>query len=531
MPTPKWKLAALLTGTALILLTTHMAITSTPANAGDKPAADQAKGDDKAGGDKSGADKDWTPKHFTIDRSGTFNGKRVDYQVLAGETHLVNDKEEDAATVFSTAYVKKGVKDATQRPLIFLFNGGPGSASLWLHMGAWGPKRVDVPSDATNAGSPPYPLKDNPQSLLDVADLVFIDPVGTGYSRILPKGDEKDYYGVKQDAHSIAQFMRRWLTDHKRWNSPVFIGGESYGGMRIGALLPELLENGAPVGLNGLIVVSGAVDYGAFEFNRGNDVPYPAFLPTYAAVAWYHKKIADTSMGFDAFMNQVRKFAVEEYPVALLKGNRMSPAERKGVIDKLSRFTGLSPAYLDRTNLRVRDVRFAKELLRDQGKVVGIYDGRYTGQEYDSAGDTVDSDPSGYGVGAAFATTLQSYLLSDLNIKMDREYRTSGDVGKTWDWKTWGDEGGGYANVAPWYGDAMRQNPKLKVFMAGGWYDICVPFFSNENAMNANGVPTDRVTFSYYEAGHMMYLNRAALDKLTDDVRHFVRAAAPGAAE
>lgn len=471
------------------------------------------------------------PKSFTVDRSGTFGGVRVDYQVVAGETRLTNDKEEEVASVFSTSYLRKGVRDITRRPVIFLFNGGPGSASLWLQMGAFGPKRVDVPSDASNAGSPPYPIKDNPQSLLDVADLVFIDPVGTGYSRLLPGGEEKDFFGVKQDARSIAQFMRRWLSEHKRWNAPLFIAGESYGGNRIGALLPELMDLDTPVGINGLIVISGAVDYGQFEFNRGNDAPYPAYLPTYAAIAWFQHKIKDTGMGFDAFMAEVKRFAVEEYPVILLKGARLSAGERKAAIDKLARYTGLSPAYIDHANLRIREVRFAKELLRDQGKVVGVYDGRYTGQEYDAAGDVAETDPSSYGVGAAFATALHSYYLSDLNIKMGREYKVLTDFNSRWDWKIWGPEGGGFANVAPLYGDALRENPKMKVFMAAGWYDMSVPFFSNENAMNSNGVPPDRVAFHYYEAGHMMYLNRAALDKMTADIRRFVRENAPTAGE
>lgn len=496
-----------------------------PAQARDR-AGDDAKPASKSGEEKTALP---APKSFTAERSGTFGGQRMDYQVVAGETRLTNDKEEEVASVFATAYLRKGVRDITRRPVIFLFNGGPGSASLWLQMGAFGPKRVDVPSDARNAGSPPYPIKDNPQSLLDVGDLVFIDPVGTGYSRLLPGGDEKDFYGVKQDAKSIAQFIRRWLSDNKRWNSPVFIGGESYGGNRIGALLPELMDLDTPVGINGLIVISGAVDYGAFEFNRGNDAPYPAFLPSYAAIAWYHHRIQDTTMGFDAFMKEVERFAVEEYPAALLKGDRMSPAERQAVIAKLARYTGLSPAYIDHANLRIREVRFAKELLRDQSQVVGVYDGRYTGQEYDAAGEIAETDPSSYGVGAAFATALHSYYLGDLNIRMGREYKVLTDFNSRWDWKIWGPEGGGFANVAPWYGDALRENPRMKVFMAGGWYDLSVPFFSNENAMHSNGVPADRVSFHYYEAGHMMYLNRQALDKLTEDIRHFVRDAAPGA--
>ena len=256
--------------------------------------------------------------------TGKFNGQTVKYTVTAGDTHLKNDKGEAVASIFSIAYTKDGVKDARTRPVTFMFNGGPGSASIWLHMGVFGPKRIDVPSDAMNAGAAPYDVIDNPLSLLDVTDLIFIDPVGTGYSKIIGKGEGKDFWGLNEDAKSISQFIQRYVTKNQRWNSPKYVGGESYGTTRTAALVKELQQGYNSMALNGLILISSILDFQSIDGAPANDDPYVSFLPTFAAVAWYHGKVDKTGRTLDSFIEEARNFAINEYSVALLKGNRLT---------------------------------------------------------------------------------------------------------------------------------------------------------------------------------------------------------------
>lgn len=484
-----------------------------------------AKTDDASTGGK--AAPVGKPKRVTADRSGTFNGRRVDYTVVAGETFLKNDKGEPVASIFSTSYIKRDVANPATRPVTFLFNGGPGSASLWLHMGVFGPKRVQVPGDAENPGPPPYTLVDNAQSILDVTDLVFIDPVATGFSHVIGKGEDKNFTGYKEDAQSIAQFVRLWLGEHKRWNSPKFLGGESYGGIRTGAMLPELGGTDATVSLNGIILLSPALSYTGISFVRGNDVPFVDFLPTYAATAWYHKKIKDTAMGFDAFLKEVRQFAISEYAPALIEGSRMSPERRQVIVAKLARYTGLSPAYIDHANLRIEAPRFMKELLRDEGKSVGRIDSRYLGDDYDSVGDHPDVDPSLNGMSGAYSAAINSYFSNDLGIDMGREYKVLGSLYKTWNYASADSGPFRGVDVAPLIGDAMRQNKGMRAFIATGYYDLATPFFQTENEVANNGIPTDRVMINHYPGGHMMYVQPDALNKLTQDIRAFILTAAP----
>ncbi|MFC7335353.1 S10 family peptidase [Rhodocista pekingensis] len=464
------------------------------------------------------------PRTWKVERSGTFAGTKIDYSVVAHETRLKNDKGEPVADMFSIAYLRQGVKDPSRRPVTFLFNGGPGSASLWLHMGVFGPRRIDVPSDGGNAGAPPYPIVDNAQTILDVTDLVFIDPVGTGYSRVVGKGEEKDFLGVSEDARSVAKFIRQWLSDNKRWNSPKFLGGESYGAVRTAAVAKELSKGDSWVSLNGLLLISGAVDFATLDFGRGNDEAYWTFLPSYAATAWYHGKVPNKG-NFEAFIEEARRFALERYAPALLKGNRLTPAERAAIVKDLARFTGLSETYIDRANLRVSAARFQKELLRDQGKTIGRFDGRYTGEDFDDAGETFDNDPSYYGVAGAYTAAINDYMERDLGVDMDREYKVLGSMWNKWNWSVGENSSrNGYIDVTPWIGQAMRENKDLRTLSASGYYDLATPFFAKENTLNNNGVPTERVTFTYYQGGHMMYVNKPALDKLVDDVRKFIQA-------
>lgn len=454
---------------------------------------------------------------------GVFGGQSVAYTATTGETYLKDKDGKPLAAIFATAYVKDGA-DPKSRPVTFLYNGGPGSGSLWLHMGAFGPKRVVLP-DAQDDGAPPYPVIDNPESLLDVTDIVFIDPVGTGFAHTIGKKEAKDYWGVSADAKSIAEFIRIWLADNGRWSSPKYIGGESYGTTRSVALINELEGQYNDVAINGIILISAILDFGAPAEVPGNEMPYILNLPSMATTAWYHRKVANPPATVAEIAAQARAFAIGPYAAALLKGNALGAEERASVRAELARLTGLSEQYVDNANLRVAPGRFYKELLRDRGLAIGRLDTRYTGVDYDKAGEQPDNDPSFYGIDGAYTTAINSYLRDDLKLKMDRTYVTIGGV-RGWDWKL-ADQGGRdgevYVNVAPYLGKALRENSGLKVFVGQGWYDFATPFFGAEYSMNRPGFDPARIQFHYYDAGHMMYVRPDDLKKLTSDVRAFIR--------
>lgn len=455
-------------------------------------------------------------------RTGTFGGISVSYSATAKETYLKADDGTPKASIFSTSYIKDG--NDPNRPVTFLFNGGPGSGSLWLHMGAFGPKRVAIPSDARDDGAPPYRITDNPESLLDVTDIVFIDPVGTGFSHALGKTEAKDYWGVSADAKSVAQFIRIWLRENGRWNAPKFLGGESYGTTRSAAVVHELEGDYNDVALNGVILISTILDFGAQAEVEGNEMVYVVSLPSMAATAWYHNKVTDRPSTVEEFVAQARTFAAGEYLGALAKGSALADPERAAIRQKLARFTGLSEAFLDRANLRVVPGRFYKELLRDRGLTIGRLDTRYTGKDLDTAGEQPDNDPSFYGIDGGYTAAFNSYVRDTLGFKADREYVTIGGV-NDWDWKLdRRDDSAYYFNVAPYLGKALRENSGLKLFVAQGYYDFATPFFGAEYALSRPGFPADRIQFHYYGAGHMMYVRDEDLHKLSSDIRAFIRA-------
>lgn len=467
------------------------------------------------------------PARFESSGAVRIDGANVRYDVVAGETYLRDDDGEPEASIFSIAYTRQGDVDPRERPVMFVFNGGPGSASLWLHMGLFGPKRIALPSDAEDDGAPPYAMIDNAVSVLDIADLVFIDPVGTGYSRALGETDAKEFYGVQKDARAVGRFIRLWLTENGRWNSPKYLAGESYGTTRAAALVNELTSGWNDVALNGVVLISAILDFQTARFAPGNDTAHIAFLPSMAMAACYHGR-APSCEGEtpEAFAEEAREFAATDYASALLKGARLSDDERAAVVDRLAAFTGLSRDYVERAELRINAFRFMKELLRDEGLVIGRLDSRYTGRDADGVGETFDNDPSGYGVDSAYTAVMNDYLTRDLGVRMDRDYEVlSVSVNGQWSWDM--EDGGGwpaYVNVAPWLGTGMRENPDMRVFLAQGWYDLATPFFGAELAIQKNGVPYDRVTREYYEAGHMMYVHEPSLQKLAGDVRAFITA-------
>lgn len=487
-------------------------------------ASAAAEGDKSATDSNKAADAPIPAPVVSVTRhSGTFGGQAVAYTATAGETYLKDKEGKPLAAIFSTAYVKDGVSDPTSRPVTFLFNGGPGSGSLWLHMGAFGPKRVAIPSDAKDDGAPPYPIVDNGACLLDVTDIVFIDPVGTGFSRALGKTEAKEYWGITKDAKSINDFIRTWLTQNGRWNSPKFLGGESYGTTRSAAVVHELEGGYNDVALNGIILISTILDFGAQAEVPGNEMAYVLNLPSMAAAAWYHGKVQDKPP-LDMFVEEARQFALGDYAGALLKGNRLTGNERNVIRTRLAHFTGLTPEYLDRADLRVVPGRFYKELLRDRGLVIGRLDARYTGHDYDNAGEQPDNDPAFYGIDGGYTAAANSYIRSTLKFSPERQYVTIGGV-KNWDWKL-GEEdrdSNFYLNVAPYIGQALRENSGLKVFVAQGYFDFATPFLGAEYALSRTGIATDRIHFHYYGAGHMMYVRDADLAKLSGDIRSFIR--------
>jgi carboxypeptidase C (cathepsin A) len=481
------------------------------------PAAAQ----DKDGKDEKPAKVETVvPQVHTTRHSGVFGGQKIGYGATIAETIIAADDGTQKAAIVTTSYVKEP-RDPS-RPVTFLFNGGPGSGSVWLQMGAFGPKRVAIPSDARDDGAPPYPLVDNPDSLLDVTDLVFIDPPGTGFSHLIGKTEPKEFYGVTADAKAVAQVIRRWLNDNGRWSSPKYLGGESYGTTRSAAVVNELEGSTFnDVGLNGVILISTVLDFAAGADTPGNELSYITNLPSMAATALYHGKAAAPSV--EAFVEEARQFAIGPYAAALLKGQKLPAEERAAIRTQLARFTGLSEAFLERADLRVTPDRFYKELLRDRGLTVGRLDSRYTGRDYDSAGESPDNDPSFYGIDAGYTAAINSWARGSLGFVTDREYQSIGGIGRDWDWRIGGRDSNAYLNVTPYLGTALRQNSGMRIFVAQGYYDFATPFFAAEYALSRTGIPQDRVQFHYYDAGHMMYVRDQDRVKLSRDIREFIR--------
>lgn len=466
------------------------------------------------------AAKDYAANSASKIFTGTFGGRSVRYTATVQEQVLKGEDGTPKAAIVTSAYVAEP-RDPS-RPVTFLFNGGPGSGSVWLQMGAFGPKRVAIPSDARDDGGPPYPILDNPDSLLDVTDLVFIDPVGTGFSHTIGDTKGEDYWGITKDAKSVAQVIRQWLDANGRWNSPKFLGGESYGTTRSAAVVNELEGDYNDVSLNGVILISTVLDFAAGSEATGNELGYITTLPSMATTALFHGKTSAPSA--EAIAEEARQFAIGPYAAYLLKGQKASADERTQVRARLAYFTGLSEEYLEQADLRVTPGRFYKELLRDRGLTVGRLDSRYTGKDFDNAGEYPDNDPSFYGIDGGYAAAMNAWMRESIGYKTDQRYVTIGSVGP-WDWRLGdGRDSDAYLNVAPYLGRALRENSSLRIFVGQGWYDFATPFFAAEYALTRTGFPQDRIEYRYYDAGHMMYVRDEDRRKLSADVRAFIRA-------
>jgi carboxypeptidase C (cathepsin A) len=455
----------------------------------------------------------------------TLGGKPIAFTATAATVDLKDAKGETDARMFFVAYTAEGA-DAKQRPVTFAFNGGPGSASLWLHMGSFGPMRVDTP-DAQRTAPAPYRLVENTESLLDKTDLVFIDAVGTGFSRIVGKGEAKSFYGTDQDVAAFGQFIERWVSTNNRWNSPKFLLGESYGTTRGAALLGYLERKG--MAFNGAVFVSSYLnawdDFNGPPFS--NDRAYELYLPTMAATAWYHKRLDPAPTDLAPFLNEVRAFALGEYAQALEKGGKLDEATRKAIAARLHRYTGLPEAYILNANLRIDPNRFEKELLRGQRRTLGRLDARYRGIDHDAGGETPEYDAASAAFSAAFVATFNAYVRETLGYKTDDLYKPTNyeEVGKDWDDRHRTDAGRApMPDVAEDLRAVMSMNPNLRIFSANGYFDFATPFFETEYTLDHMGLDPKlegNISFGYYPSGHMIYLHEPSLKQMKADLARF----------
>ena len=449
------------------------------------------------------------------------SGAHFSYTVTTGMMPIRGEKGEKEADVFFMAYTREEGTDHAKRPLMFSFNGGPGSASVWLHLGALGPKRVKMLDDG-NLPAPPYQLVDNPESWLEHTDLVFIDPVGTGYSRPAKPELGKKFWGVKGDIESIGEFIRLYLTRYSRWTSPLFLVGESYGTTRAAGLSDHLLNHG--IALNGILLVSSILNFQTASFTRGNDLPYVLFLPTYTATAWYHKRLApELQNSLPETLAEAERWAETEYAAALMRGDALTAEERAAVIAKLSRYTGLEPRYLEDCNLRVEIFRFCKELLRTQRRTVGRLDSRIKGLDELASSETPDFDPSMSAIRPPYTALFNDYVRNVLKYETDEEYYIlGGGIKNPWDWNI---DRMGYADTSEALRAAFAKNPYMKLFVASGYYDLATPYFATEYTLAHMGLDPslrDNIQTGEYEAGHMMYIHTASLTKLKQDISAFL---------
>jgi carboxypeptidase C (cathepsin A) len=494
-----------------------------PALASAQEPSNQPKSESKPAEQKPAESAPPKEESSVTDHVIHLGGQTIPYKATASTTLLKNDKDEPTALIFSVAYTRSDVKDLSQRPIAFLYNGGPGSASLWLHMGAFGPRRV-LTSNAESTPPPPYKVVDNQNSLLDKADLVFIDPVGTGYSRAVGKAQDKDFWGIDSDVRSIAQFINTYVTRNNRWNSPKFLIGESYGTFR-SAALADYLQSNDGMYLNGIVLISTVLDMGTISFNPGNDLPYILYLPSYASTAWYHKTLSEQPPDLNAFLTQARQFASTEYAAALMKGSKLSDAERADVLKKLEYFTGLSEDYLKKAGLRVKLPQFTAELQRSRGLTTGRLDARFSGPQSDALTEYSEYDPLETATIGPFTAAFNSYLRDELKFSQDRKYvvlsqRANGE----WDWKHRSGRNYGFPgspNVEADLLDALISNPHLQVQVENGLFDLATPFFATEYTMDHLDLPQNlraNIHLEYYDAGHMMYLREDSLTKLKGNI-------------
>ena len=456
----------------------------------------------------------------------TLNHETINYTVTTGTIILkeedVDEGEKQKASIFYIAYTKDD--ELSSRPVTFSFNGGPGSSSVWLHLGLAGPKRVKMDFEGQPIG-PPYQLVDNEFSLFDQTDLVFIDPVSTGYSRSVPKEKPEQFHTVKKDIESVGEFIRIWTTRNKRWISPKFLMGESYGTTRAAGLAGYLHERHGMY-LNGIILISSILNFMTAKFDEGNDLPFILFLPTYTATAWYHKKLKQPLQdNLEKAIQESRQFALGEYTLALMKGNSLSQSERDDIVKKLVYLTGLSENYIKGTDLRINIHRFCKELLRDENKTIGRLDSRYIGFDRDAVGEFHEIDPSYAAILGPYTATMYDYLRRDLEYETDLPYEILKSLYQTWKFENYQNN---YVNTAKDLRKGFQLHPGLRVIVCNGYFDLATPLLASEYTFGHIPLPesqSSQIKMAYYKAGHMMYLHEPSLIRLSKDLHLFIKEA------
>ena len=456
--------------------------------------------------------------------SVTINGKIINYTATTGYMPLKTEDGKLRANIFYVAYTKDNSSDLAKRPITYTFNGGPGSSSVWLHMGVIGPKRI-VMSDKGNALTPPYSYTNNEFSWLDQSDLVFIDPVGTGFSRAAPGVDRAEFQGYDEDIQSVGEFIKLYTTKNKRWGSPKFLAGESYGTTRA-AGLSNYLQSAFKMYTNGIVLISAVLNFQTINFAIGNDLPFTLYLPSYAATSWYYKQLSPELQNKDlkSLMTEVENFSINEYATALMKGDRLSSTEYNSVVAKLHKYTGLPEDFIRSTNLRINLPQYNKELLRSEGKTVGRLDSRFTGRDFNDTGSSTEYDPSNTGtISGPYTAGALSYFGKELNYTNDLTYYIlGGGIGK-WNYSNVQNK---YLNVAEYLRQAMSVNPSLKVWVLGGYYDFATPYFASEYVIKHMGLRPEQqknINFTHYEAGHMLYIHMPSLKQMKIDADSFYK--------
>lgn len=480
------------------------------------PAFAQTEGESKLEAhSEPSSEADWSVTEHEV----TIAGKPVTYAATAGTIKLKDDKDKAKASMFFIAYTANHEGKPQDRPVMFCFNGGPGSSSVWLHMGCFGPRRVHM-DDVGHAVGPPYELKDNALSLLDTTDLVFIDPVSTGFSRAEEGTNADEYHSVSGDINSVADFIRLWITKNDRWLSPKYLAGESYGTTRAAGVANRLQSKG--IDLNGVVLVSAVLSFQTLRFDEGNDLPYQLYLPTYTALAHYHKQLDEElqKRALPELLDEVEAFSRKEYGPALMLGAELADKDRQSLAAKIARYTGLELDMVLESDLRVPQWRFGDNLLNEEGKAIGRFDGRITGPDLDKASDHSGAkDPSYARVAGGFTATFNDYVRGELGYETDLNYGIL--VGLRWDYDR---AKSNYLNVAGDLRKAMAENPKLRVYVAAGYYDLATPYHAAEYTINhsiTHPHARQRVTFGYFESGHMVFTHKPSLKKLRDDLVDF----------
>lgn len=466
------------------------------------------------------------PSHWESRHSIVVEGETVEYNALVGSIILRDDMEKATGELFYTAYFRSNGRPSTQRPIIFAYNGGPGSSSFWLHMGIMGPRRVVTPN-VGQQDPPPYPLVDNAYTMLDKADIVMVDPIGTGFSR--PVDDDQNFWGLDEDASSLRQFIQRFLSKHDRWNSPRYLLGESYGTTR-SVVLARHLQN-ANIDLNGIVLVSSVLDFNTILFPQGVDLPYIVNLPSLTITSAYHDLLPGGSPNdLEAFIKEVEEWALSDYATALLMGGSLDPAHRNEVLEQMHQYTGLSRDFLDKADLKVTTPEYEKEILRDQGLSLARLDARFTGPSGDLLETTPDHDAQSSALSSAYTSLFNTYVRQELGYDGDREYVPSRGSG---DWN-WGRVGGADSwiisnnvipNVAPDLATALRRNPKLQILLINGVYDLATPYFAASWTMDHMGLTPDlrdNIERADFEAGHMMYVEQSLLPQWRQTLEAFI---------